>query len=158
MSKKKKIIITIIIVVILLVGGTLLYLLTRGDNNKNTITSNGFIEMDKLENAKVKNNKKYNISKEVKKEHNYEKYSFDNMKIYSNEGTSALEFTITNISNDAKAESYTVFIDFKDKNGDLIYSLNYVIPDLKVGKTKKEKITEIPLDIINAYDYLVQGF
>ncbi len=158
MSKKKKIIITIIIVVILLVGGTLLYLLTRGDNNKNTITSNGFIEMDKLENAKVKNNKKYNISKEVKKEHNYEKYSFDNMKIYSNEGTSALEFTITNISNDAKAESYTVFIDFKDKNGDLIYSLNYVIPDLKVGKTKKEKITEIPLDIINAYDYAVQGF
>ncbi len=158
MSKKKKIIITIIIVVILLVGGTLLYLLTRGDNNKNTITSNGFIEMDKLENAKVKNNKKYNISKEVKKEHNYEKYSFDNMKIYSNEGTSALEFTITNISNDAKAESYTVFIDFKDKNGDLIYSLNYVIPDLKVGKTKKEKITEIPLDIINAYDYVVQGF
>ena len=158
MSKKKKIIITIIIVVILLVGGTLLYLLTRGDNNKNTITSNGFIELDKLENAKVKNNKKYNISKEVKKEHNYEKYSFDNMKIYSNEGTSALEFTITNISNDAKAESYTVFIDFKDKNGDLIYSLNYVIPDLKVGKTKKEKITEIPLDIINAYDYVVQGF
>ena len=158
MSKKKKIIITILIVVILLVGGTLLYLLTRGDNNKNTITSNGFIEMDKLENAKVKNNKKYNISKEVKKEHNYEKYSFDNMKIYSNEGTSALEFTITNISNDAKAESYTVFIDFKDKNGDLIYSLNYVIPDLKVGKTKKEKITEIPLDIINAYDYVVQGF
>lgn len=158
MSKKKKIIITIIIVVILLVGGTLLYLLTRGDNNKNTITSNGFIEMDKLENAKVKNNKKYNISKEVKKEHNYEKYSFNNMKIYSNEGTSALEFTITNISNDAKAESYTVFIDFKDKNGDLIYSLNYVIPDLKVGKTKKEKITEIPLDIINAYDYVVQGF
>lgn len=158
MSKKKKIIITIIIVVILLVGGTLLYLLTRGDNNKNTITSNGFIEMDKLENAKVKNNKKYNVSKEVKKEHNYEKYSFDNMKIYSNEGTSALEFTITNISNDAKAESYTVFIDFKDKNGDLIYSLNYVIPDLKVGKTKKEKITEIPLDIINAYDYVVQGF
>ncbi len=158
MSKKKKIIITIIIVVILLVGGTLLYLLTRGDNNKNTITSNGFIEMDNLENAKVKNNKKYNISKEVKKEHNYEKYSFDNMKIYSNEGTSALEFTITNISNDAKAESYTVFIDFKDKNGDLIYSLNYVIPDLKVGKTKKEKITEIPLDIINAYDYVVQGF
>ena len=158
MSKKKKIIITIIIVVILLVGGTLLYLLTRGDNNKNTITSNGFIEMDKLENAKVKNNKKYNISKEVKKEHNYEKYSFDNMKIYSNEGTSALEFTITNISNDAKAESYTVFIDFLDKNGDLIYSLNYVIPDLKVGKTKKEKITEIPLDIINAYDYVVQGF
>lgn len=158
MSKKKKIIITIIIVVILLVGGTLLYLLTRGDNNKNTITSNGFIEMDKLENAKVKNNKKYNISKEVKKEHNYEKYSFDNMKIYSNEGTSALEFTITNISNNAKAESYTVFIDFKDKNGDLIYSLNYVIPDLKVGKTKKEKITEIPLDIINAYDYAVQGF
>lgn len=158
MSKKKKIIITIIIVVILLVGGTLLYPLTRGDNNKNTITSNGFIEMDKLENAKVKNNKKYNISKEVKKEHNYEKYSFDNMKIYSNEGTSALEFTITNISNDAKAESYTVFIDFKDKNGDLIYSLNYVIPDLKVGKTKKEKITEIPLDIINAYDYVVQGF
>ncbi len=158
MSKKKKIIITIIIVVILLVGGTLLCLLTRGDNNKNTITSNGFIEMDKLENAKVKNNKKYNISKEVKKEHNYEKYSFDNMKIYSNEGTSALEFTITNISNDAKAESYTVFIDFKDKNGDLIYSLNYVIPDLKVGKTKKEKITEIPLDIINAYDYVVQGF
>lgn len=158
MSKKKKIIITIIIVVILLVGGTLLYLLTRGDNNKNTITSNGFIEMDKLENAKVKNNKKYNISKEVKKEHNYEKYSFDNMKIYSNEGTSALEFTVTNISNDAKAESYTVFIDFKDKNGDLIYSLNYVIPDLKVGKTKKEKITEIPLDIINAYDYVVQGF
>lgn len=158
MSKKKKIIITIIIEVILLVGGTLLYLLTRGDNNKNTITSNGFIEMDKLENAKVKNNKKYNISKEVKKEHNYEKYSFDNMKIYSNEGTSALEFTITNISNDAKAESYTVFIDFKDKNGDLIYSLNYVIPDLKVGKTKKEKITEIPLDIINAYDYVVQGF
>lgn len=158
MSKKKKIIITIIIVVILLVGGTLLYLLTRGDNNKNTITSNGFIEMDKLENAKVKNNKKYNISKEVKKEHNYEKYSFDNMKIYSNEGTSALEFTITNISNNAKAESYTVFIDFKDKNGDLIYSLNYVIPDLKVGKTKKEKITEIPLDIINAYDYVVQGF
>ena len=157
MSKKKKIIITII-VVILLVGGTLLYLLTRGDNNKNTITSNGFIEMDKLENAKVKNNKKYNISKEVKKEHNYEKYSFDNMKIYSNEGTSALEFTITNISNNAKAESYTVFIDFKDKNGDLIYSLNYVIPDLKVGKTKKEKITEIPLDIINAYDYVVQGF
>ena len=61
MSKKKKIIITIIIVVILLVGGTLLYLLTRGDNNKNTITSNGFIEMDKLENAKVKNNKKYVI-------------------------------------------------------------------------------------------------
>lgn len=158
MSKKKKIIITIIIVVILLVGGTIVYLLTRGDNNKNTITSNGFIEMDKLENAKVKNNKKYNISKEVKKEHNYEKYSFDNMKIYSNEGTSALEFTITNISNDAKAESYTVFIDFKDKNGDLIYSLNYVIPDLKVGKTKKEKITEIPLDIINAYDYVVQGF
>ena len=158
MSKKKKIIITIIIVVILLVGGTLLYLLTRGDNNKNTITSNGFIEMDKLENAKVKNNKKYNISKEVKKEHNYEKYSFDNMKIYSNEGTSALEFTITNISNDAKAESYTVFIDFKDKNGDLIYSLNYVIPELKVGKTKKQKITEIPLDIINAYDYVVQGF
>ena len=158
MSKKKKIIITIIIVVILLVGGTLLYLLTRGDNNKNTITSNGFIEMDKLENAKVKNNKKYNISKEVKKEHNYEKYSFDNMKIYSNEGTSALEFTITNISNNAKAESYTVFIDFKDKNGDLIYSLNYVIPDLKVGKTKKEKITPIPLDIINAYDYVVQGF
>lgn len=158
MSKKKKIIITIIIVVILLVGGTLLYLLTRGGNNKNTITSSGFIEMDKLENAKVKNNKKYNISKEVKKEHNYEKYSFDNMKIYSNEGTSALEFTITNISNDAKAESYTVFIDFKDKNGDLIYSLNYVIPDLKVGKTKKEKITEIPLDIINAYDYVVQGF
>lgn len=158
MSKKKKIIITIIIVVILLVGGTLLYLLTRGDNNKNTITSNGFIEMDKLENAKVKNNKKYNISKEVKKEHNYEKYSFDNMKIYSNEGTSALEFTITNISNDAKAESYTVFIDFKDKNGDLIYSLNYVIPDLKVRETKKEKITEIPLDIINAYDYVVQGF
>ena len=98
------------------------------------------------------------ISKEVKKEHNYEKYSFDNMKIYSNEGTSALEFTITNISNNAKAESYTVFIDFKDKNGDLIYSLNYVIPDLKVGKTKKEKITEIPLDIINAYDYVVQGF
>ena len=135
-----------------------MYLLTRGDNNKNTITSNGFIEMDKLENAKVKNNKKYNISKEVKKEHNYEKYSFDNMKIYSNEGTSALEFTITNISNNAKAESYTVFIDFKDKNGDLIYSLNYVIPDLKVGKTKKEKITEIPLDIINAYDYVVQGF
>lgn len=158
MSKKKKIIITIIIVVILLVGGTIVYLLTRGDNNKNTITSNGFIEMDKLENAKVKNNKKYNISKEVKKEHNYEKYSFDNMKIYSNEGTSALEFTITNISNNAKAESYTVFIDFKDKNGDLIYSLNYVIPDLKVGKTKKEKITEIPLDIINAYDYAVQGF
>lgn len=158
MSKKKKIIITIIIVVILLVGGTIVYLLTRGDNNKNTITSNGFIEMDKLENAKVKNNKKYNISKEVKKEHNYEKYSFDNMKIYSNEGTSALEFTITNISNNAKAESYTVFIDFKDKNGDLIYSLNYVIPDLKVGKTKKEKITEIPLDIINAYDYVVQGF
>ena len=158
MSKKKKIIITIIIVVILLVGGTIAYLLTRGDNNQNTTISNGLIEMDKLENAKVKNNKKYNISKEVKKEHNYEKYSFDNMKIYSNEGTSALEFTITNISNDAKAESYTVFIDFQDKNGDLIYSLNYVIPNLKVGETKKEKITEIPLDIINAYDYVVQGF
>lgn len=158
MSKKKKIIITIIIVVILLVGGTIAYLLTRRDNNQNTTISNGFIEMDKLENAKVKNNKKYNISKAVKKEHNYEKYSFDNMKIYSNEGTSALEFTITNISNDAKAESYTVFIDFLDKNGDLIYSLNYVIPNLKVGESKKEKITEIPLDIINAYDYAVQGF
>lgn len=158
MSKKKIITIILIVVVILLGGGITTYFLTKNQKQETKITNNGYIEMNNLENAKIKKNKKYNISKEIKKEHNYEKYSFDNMKIYSNNGTSTIEFTITNLSGSDISEGYIIFIEFKDKQGELIYLYNYEVSNLKKGASKKEKIEEIPIDITNSYDYIVSGF
>ena len=114
---------------------------------------NMFIYMNKTENTVIKDNNKYNVSEEVEKSHKYEKFKFENAKIYTENGMSYFEFDAINLSYVPATElPDNIMIGFLDKKGKEFYTATYELPKIKIGETKHEKI-EYPYDISNSYDF-----
>lgn len=156
---KKSIKISIVVVIIITSVGIILFYLK--DQNKKIISEvkynyDGYIDLDNIDNVKIIDNQKYNNSEKISEDHIYKNYQVSNMKIYSKDGMSYLEFNFKNLSFESEYLERYILISFYDSDGDDFYDANYIIPNLCVGETKNETII-LPYDITNAYDYLFVG-
>ena len=160
--KKRKIILILIITIIIIVISTLLIININEKKAKKAKedyeeyiknNENMYIYMNKTENTVIKDNNKYNVSEEVEKSHKYEKFKFENAKIYTENGMSYFEFDAINLSYVPATDlPDNIMIGFLDKKGKEFYTATYELPKIEIGETKHEKI-EYPYDISNAYDY-----
>lgn len=163
---KKKILIAIpciliIIILVILVVKKINFNKNSKDDNSKTNNGNleeekvydGYVNYEYLENAEIKDGVKYNTSKKIKEDHIAGNYKFSDMKIYSNDCCSVLEFNVSN--NVDKNINQHVNIEFYNNKKETIYVLELRIKqeNIKTGVIK----TEIPDDIINAYDYKLFG-
>ena len=161
--KKKKIIISIVFIIII-ISTLLIVKFNNKNNNKNNEideeykqfilkNENGFIHMNETDNVIIENNNKYNNSKKVEEVHSYEKFKFENAKIYTENGMSCFEFDAINLSYVPATElPDNIMIGFLKKDGTEYYTETYELPKIEIGETKHEKIV-YPYDISNAYDY-----
>ena len=161
--KKRKIILILIITIIIIVISTLLLVKF---NNKNTTDEidinkieeikkyeNGYIYMNETENVVIENNNKYNNSKKVEEVHSYEKFKFENAKIYTDNGMSYFEFDAVNLSYVPATElPDNIMIGFLNNEEEEFYTATYELPKIEIGETKHEKIG-FPYDISNSYDF-----
>lgn len=168
--RKKRILITILIILLLLLFSLIFFIsFNKLKNNNNTKENNtnklmnkeqvysAYIDWNNTENIEIINQNKYNISKKIKKGHEYPKYKFNNMEIYTKNNRCYLEFEITNINYSKENINHNIFIKFVDKENNIIHFMEYSLPNLKIDKKKKETI-ELTIDVSNAYDYSVEGF
>ena len=161
--KKKKIIISIVFIIII-ISTLLIVKFNNKNNNKNNEideeykqfilkNENGYIHMNETDNVTIEDNNKYNVSEEVEKSHKYEKFKFENAKMYTANGMSYFEFDAINLSYVPATElPDNIMIGFLDKKGKEFYTATYELPKIEIGETKHEKI-EYPYDISNSYDF-----
>lgn len=166
MTKKKVIIISIIFIIIILLLSIFLILSNKTKHNKNSTNEidikeleeikkyeNGFIYMNKTDNVTIENNNKYNNSKKVEEVHSYEKFKFENAKIYTENGMSYFEFDAVNLSYVSISDlPDNIMIGFLNNEGKEFYTATYELPKIEIGETKHEKF-EYPYDVSNSYDY-----
>jgi hypothetical protein len=157
---KKKYILSIVVVIILCI---IIFLIgwynNKYQNSKlnddNIIEDAGFVDYDKLNNAELRDGIKYNTSDKIKEKHSFENFTFSNLELYSKNGYSYVEFNVEYNKN-SKFEEYHLGFSFYDENNELIYMAAFKVnnKDIKEGTIN----FEIPLDIINAYDYTIDGY
>lgn len=116
----------------------------------------GEIDLSNDENVDIKDKRKYNNSKLIKKEHVYDLYKFDNMSISTKGDKCNISFDTVNLK-DSSHIDYNVFICYYDNNNELIRCLEFALDDTNVGDKKHYDIETVD-DISNAYDYKVEGF
>ena len=153
-------IISRVLLIIMLILVTVLIIVFVLKHNKNkslqydeNLPRDGMIELYNLENAKVKNGVKYNTSSKIKEVHTYKNFVISNMKLYSEEGQSIIEFNVENkVDKDIDKRELT-FKFYRNKEHDIMYAIGYDVKkeDLEKGKIRIEYIE----DVINAYDYEV---
>ncbi len=109
--------------------------------------------MNETDNVTIENNNKYNNSKKVEEVHSYEKFKFENAKIYTDNGMSYFEFDAVNLSYVSISDlPDNIMIGFLNNEEEEFYTATYELPKIEIGETKHEKIG-FPYDISNAYDY-----
>ena len=148
--KKKKIIVFIIIFIIIslfVVSNTYF----KSQKVKPNYTNADYINYNNLNNSKYENNIKYNTSEKMKEEQKFKTFIFNDMKLYSEEGYSKVEFNISCKRN--CNDAYRLSIDFYDEENKIIYSAITTIDKNDVKNGRKE--LKIPDDIINAYYYKI---
>lgn len=154
MKKYIKISIVVVIIIIILVSIVLFYF---KDQNKKIISEvkynyDGYIDLDNIDNVKIIDGQKYNNSEKISEDHIYKNYKVSNMKIYSKDGMSYLEFDFTNLSFASEYSEQYIIVSFYDNEGKDFYGVNYIIPELNIDEMKRESII-LPYDITNAKDY-----
>ncbi len=146
--------IILILVVLLLILVSFIIIKTRNKKlNQNTL-DNKQIDMENLENAKIKNGEKVNISKLISSEKKYGDLVVKDTHIETNNGYCQF---ITNVYNGT--ENYSpkkeISIVFTNKEGHEIARIGYLLPDIDSGES-----TEINLktetDLVNAYDFNIE--
>ena len=162
--KEKKYIFILLIAIIILV--CIIFNIIREKNTSKIVdnvdpfveyakTHIGEIDLSNNENVDIKDKRKYNNSKLIKKEHVYDLYKFDNMSISTQNDKCNISFDTFNLK-DSSHIDYNVFICYYDNNNKLIRCLEFAFDDTNIGDKKHYDIETVE-DVSNAYDYKVEG-
>lgn len=159
-TKNKKYI--IIIAIILIISTMFIINILNGKNNKkeneknaeNNITI-GLINMSNLENAKINEKRKENISEEILKDREIDTgITMTNIKIYAEDGISNFTADVINKTQN-EIEEKIIKIKFLDSSGNLYTEMEVSVPPIK--KSGQASINaKTTIDIVNAYNFKVE--
>ena len=162
-KKMMVIIVSILLLIILLLG----WLITQKKSNagkgkyqtesEEIVKSPDLFDKNNKENVKIVDNNKVNNSRAVKRKHQEENYTCENMKLYQHKDQTCAEFKITNNSDYEWNENMPLAVELYDKNGRVIMIMEFLAPNIKTNESKKMKVCK-GNDFTNAYDYKIGGF
>lgn len=149
-SNEKKMILIIIIIGIIIIS-----LLVKSRKTGETVENNNQSSIETTsENATVEvleSGRKLNVSEKLAEAKMFGDYEMTNIQLSESNGQTELRADLKNVGN-SKLELVSADIEFKDKEGNIIGTINDVlIGEVEAGKTTKIK-AETSLNCVEAYD------
>lgn len=157
--KKRIIIISTIVLIIVITGVIIGFTINRNKKNSSNEEAKGTeilvpVDMNNLENAKMKDDEKVNISKDLLKDREIQGLKLTNISLKTDYGTSSFAADVTNTS-DKDFNGGTLTLKFINNEGVQFATLDARVQPIKAGK-KVDIAAKTTADLVNAKDFTVE--